>query len=270
MSNRVSRTDATADLIRLLDHADEHPGAADLRTASFDLLRLQKDSVAVDVGCGSGRAAAEMASRAARVLAFDADEHMVQVARERWPDLDVRRGYSEDLPLTDGSVTAYRADKVLHEMARPERAISEARRVLAPGGRIVLIGQDWDGILIDADDPAVARAIVHARADLVKSPRAARQFRNLMLDAGFAEVEVEGRLGTFTDETMLAMVLGMARAAADAGGVGQDEAARFVQDQRGRARTGRFFVAMPLLIGSATRPSDHDSVRGGVQCGSRG
>ncbi|MFF1345685.1 methyltransferase domain-containing protein [Streptomyces sp. NPDC058322] len=36
----------------------------------------------------------------------------------------------------------YRADKVIHELAEPERALAEARRVLRPGGRIVLLGQD--------------------------------------------------------------------------------------------------------------------------------
>ncbi|MEU8149944.1 hypothetical protein [Nonomuraea sp. NPDC048901] len=57
----------------------------------------------------------------------------------------------------------------------------------APGGRIVLIGQDWDTLVIDSDDPALTRTIVHARADQVTSPRAARSYRNLLLDAGFED-----------------------------------------------------------------------------------
>ena len=58
-----------------------------------------------------------------------------------------------------------------HVLDDPARAAGEARRVLAPGGRIVLIGQDWDTFVIDADDAALTRTIVHARADLVPTPR---------------------------------------------------------------------------------------------------
>jgi hypothetical protein len=57
--------------------------------------------------------------------------------------------------------------------------VAEARRVLCPGGRIVLVGQDWDTIMVDSDDAALTRTIVHARADILSTPRAGRQYRNL-------------------------------------------------------------------------------------------
>ncbi|MFG2217909.1 methyltransferase domain-containing protein [Streptomyces sp. NPDC048685] len=49
----------------------------------------------------------------------------------------------------------YRADKVIHELAEPKRALAEARRVLRPGGRIVLLGQDRYTIIVDSADPAL-------------------------------------------------------------------------------------------------------------------
>ncbi|MFE1933404.1 hypothetical protein ACFW95_24200 [Streptomyces sp. NPDC059474] len=52
-------------------------------------------------------------------------------------------------------------------------ALAEARRVLVPGGRVVLVGQDWEALVVDADDAALTRTIVHARAGLVPAPRAA-------------------------------------------------------------------------------------------------
>ena len=71
------------------------------------------------------------------------------------------------LPFADATVDGYRADKVFHELSEPARALDEALRILAPGGRIVLVGQDWDTYVIDSDDPALTRAVVSARADLV-------------------------------------------------------------------------------------------------------
>ncbi|MFG1708682.1 methyltransferase domain-containing protein [Nonomuraea sp. M3C6] len=45
-----------------------------------------------------------------------------------------RVGDAYDLPLEDGTVAGYRADKVFHDLPDTEKARAEARRVLVPGG----------------------------------------------------------------------------------------------------------------------------------------
>ncbi|WP_051572687.1 methyltransferase domain-containing protein [Streptomyces sp. PRh5] len=140
----------------------------------------------VDVGCGAGRAVAELAGRGARVTGVDADERMVAVARERWPGADTRVADVGRLPFGDATVHGYRADKVLHELPDPAEALAEARRVLAPGGRVALVGQDGEALVVDADDTTLTSTIVRARASLIPSPRAARGQRGLLLDAGLA------------------------------------------------------------------------------------
>ncbi|MDW6056989.1 methyltransferase domain-containing protein [Streptomyces sp. FXJ1.4098] len=120
----------------------------------------------VDVGCGAGRAVAELAEQGVKAVGVDPSERMIAVARGRWPEGDYRIAGAYELPLPDASVDGYRADKVFHELSEPEQALAEARRVLVPGGRIVLVGQDWDTFVIDSADPALTRTIVHARADL--------------------------------------------------------------------------------------------------------
>ncbi|MBA2812791.1 methyltransferase domain-containing protein [Streptomyces sp. KM273126] len=102
----------------------------------------------------------------------------------------------------DASVDGYRADKAFHELARPERALTEARRSLVPGGRILLVGHDWDTVVIDSADPALARTVLHARADLVAIARAARRNRNLLLNTGFGAAAIEVHTGVFTGSTM--------------------------------------------------------------------
>lgn len=47
----------------------------------------------------------------------------------------------------------YRAETVFHVLQEPERAVAEARRILCPGGRIVLAGRDRDAIMIDSGGP---------------------------------------------------------------------------------------------------------------------
>jgi SAM-dependent methyltransferase len=247
-------SDHRESLLRMMDAADALPGAAALRTRSYELLDLPAGASVVDVGCGAGRAVAELAERDARAIGVDLSERMLAAARHRWPEADFRLGDACDLPIGNGAVAGYRADKVFHDLPDADKALAEATRVLAPGGRIVLLGQDWDAFLIDSDDPPLTRAIVHARADRTANPRAARRYRNLLLEAGFEEVAVEIHTGVFTDATMLPMLTGIAEAARAGGAITADQEAAWAAEQTERARTGRMFLALPIFVAAARRP----------------
>jgi ubiquinone/menaquinone biosynthesis C-methylase UbiE len=240
-------------LIRVLDAADAMPGAARLRERSYELLNLTPGATVVDVGCGTGRAVAELTERGAHAVGLDLDPAMLAAARTRFRDIDVREADAADLPLPDGQAHGYRADKVYHVLPDPYAALAEARRVLAAGGRIVLLGQDWDILVIDSDQPELTRRIVRARADTIPHPRIARAYRNLLLDAGFQDVHMEVHTVVFTDSTMLPILTGHATAARETGAINGDQADNWVSEQTHRARTGRLLVAIPMFLACATR-----------------
>jgi ubiquinone/menaquinone biosynthesis C-methylase UbiE len=223
-------------LLTILDAVDEFPVAVDLRERSY---RGLGDTV-VDVGCGSGRAVGELAGRGVRAVGVDVDPEMIQIARGRWPDAEFHVGDATALPLGDGSVTGYRADKVLHVLPEPAEAVVEARRVLRPGGRAVLVGQDWDTMVIDSDDPVRTRALVHARADGMASPWVARRYRNLLLDNGFTDVTVEVHTLVFTGPMFLPMLATY--------GDGD-----WLAEQTDRAARDRLFAAIPMFLVTGTR-----------------
>jgi ubiquinone/menaquinone biosynthesis C-methylase UbiE len=243
----------TGTLIRLLDAAETMPDAVRLRARSYELLRLPPDATVVDVGCGAARAVAELAEHAAHAIGVDLDPAMLAAAHDRFPDIDVRAADATDLPLGDGQAHGYRAEKVYHVLPDPHAALAEARRVLVPGGRIALLGQDWDTLVIDSDHAELTRRIVHARADTVPHPRIARAYRNLLLDAGFHDVDVEVHTAIFTDAAMLPMFNGHATAAHQTGAISGDEAESWVSEQTRRARDGRLLIAMPMFLATATR-----------------
>jgi ubiquinone/menaquinone biosynthesis C-methylase UbiE len=193
----------------------------------------------VDGVPGTYSAVGELAARGVRAIGIDLNPAMIEAAVERWPKGEFRVADATALPLDDGSVTGYRAGKVLHALAEPERAVVEARRVLASNGRAVLVGQDWDTFVIDSDDPELVRTLVHARADGVPNPRVARRYRNLLLDNGFTNVTVEVDTIVWTDATVLPVL-------ADFGGT-------WLDDQAARARNDRLFVAIPIVLASGTR-----------------
>ncbi|MEU0742254.1 methyltransferase domain-containing protein [Streptomyces sp. NPDC006134] len=235
-----------------LDAADRLPGARELRTLSYDLLG--DAASVVDVGCGAGRAVAELTERGVAAVGVDRDERMVALARSRWPHARFRVGDACRLPLPDRAAGGYRADKVFHELADPARALAEARRVLVPGGRAVLVGQDWDTLVIDSDDPALTRALVHARAGTVTAPRAARAQRALLLDAGFRDVTVDVRTLVLTGPGALPMLASLARAAAAAGAAGRERADGWLAEQHARAAADRLLVAVPMFVTAGTAP----------------
>ncbi|NEW77634.1 methyltransferase domain-containing protein [Streptomyces rhizosphaericus] len=251
-SERDVREGATDTLIARLDRVERSPEAERLRARTYELLAIEPGARVVDVGCGAGRAVAELAGRGARVTGVDADERMVAVARERWPGADIRVADVGRLPFGDATVHGYRADKVLHELPDPAGALAEARRVLAPGGRVVLVGQDWEALVVDADDAALTSTIVRARASLVPSPRAARGQRGLLLDAGLGDVTTEAHTTVLTGPETLPLLTGLAEAACAAGAITRDQAGAWCAEQRERARADRLLLAVPLFLTAGT------------------
>jgi ubiquinone/menaquinone biosynthesis C-methylase UbiE len=241
-------------LVPQLDAIDDSPGAAALRARSYELLRAVGAALVIDVGCGTGRAVAELADQGVRVMGIDVNDQMIALARERWPHGEFRVGDAYALPLGNGEAAGYRADKVIHALADPGRALAEARRVLISGGRIVLCGQDWDTLVIDSSDPELTRTIVRKRGEQVPSPRAARQYRNLLLDTGFRDVTVEAHTGVFTDGSFLPALTRLAEVCCEHGAIARAQADAWIAEQQERARADRLFAAVPFFLAAATSP----------------
>jgi ubiquinone/menaquinone biosynthesis C-methylase UbiE len=90
----------------------------------------------LDVGSGTGRFAAALSQRA-KVWGVDQSAQMVEVARERAPDVRFKEATAYALPFKDGWFERVTMWLVVHLLDRP-RAYEEIRRVLGRGGRIAV------------------------------------------------------------------------------------------------------------------------------------
>ncbi|KAB0671545.1 metalloregulator ArsR/SmtB family transcription factor [Oryzomonas sagensis] len=101
------------------------------------------DGTVLEIGTGTGGLLTELAARAARVIGVDHSPAMLEEARRRLAHdgaggIELRLGEMTHLPLSDASVGCVVANMVLHHAANPAAVLAEIRRVLAPGGVLVL------------------------------------------------------------------------------------------------------------------------------------
>lgn len=130
-----------------------HAGDYDRRwkryiTASVDKtlaeLQLEPGARLLDVGCGTGVLLEQLVLQQpeARLYGGDLSSAMLSVARERLgPSAGLVQAAGESLPVADATIDVLVSSSVFHFVRGPGKALSEARRVLRPGGRLVLT--DW-------------------------------------------------------------------------------------------------------------------------------
>lgn len=94
----------------------------------------------LDAGCGSGPLTAALRDRGALVTGFDGSPAMVELARQRLgEDVPLRvADLAEPLPFADDSFDVVVASLVLHYLQDWSGPLTEIRRVLTPGGRLIL------------------------------------------------------------------------------------------------------------------------------------
>ena len=106
------------------------------------LSLLPGGSTVADLGCGTASLAAELAPYVRQVVAVDNSPEMLDAAAVRVAGLDnvdLRDGELADLPLPDASCDAALCVLVLTYLDDPAAALTEAARVLKPGGRLVVV-----------------------------------------------------------------------------------------------------------------------------------
>ena len=106
------------------------------------LALLPSDYVVADLGCGTAHLAAELAPRVAKVIGVDNSAAMLKAARKRTseiPNLDLRQGDLESLPIDAATCDAAMLILVLTYAPAPATVLSEAARILKPGGKVVIV-----------------------------------------------------------------------------------------------------------------------------------
>jgi ArsR family transcriptional regulator len=147
------------------------------------LALVDPDWTVGDLGCGTGSVIEALAPYVRRVVGVDAAAGMLDAGRRRlsgWPNVQLRQGDLEALPLGSGELDAAMLVLVLHHVAEPERVLAEAGRVVRA-----------DGVLMVVDMLPHDREEYRSQMGHVWMGFSHEQLRRLVEGAGFTRVVVQ-------------------------------------------------------------------------------
>ena len=140
-----TRSDLASSFGAVADQYDRvRPGYPD---AAVDWMLPAGSRRVVDLGAGTGKLTRLLAARGLAVTAVEPDAGMRRVLAESAPDVDVRAGSGEAIPVGDGEEDAVLVAQAWHWMDAGEAA-REAARVLRAGGRLGIV---WNVMDTDVD-----------------------------------------------------------------------------------------------------------------------
>jgi arsenite methyltransferase len=179
-SRRLVRSYTTADVV-------------EQRRLTIEALALQPGEDVLDIGAGPGFLACEMAAvvgASGSVQGVDPSESMLAIAAERErargaAPVEFRAGDALALPFGDDSFDAAVATQVYEYVDDMPAALAEARRVLRPGGRLLVLDTDWDSIVWRSSDRERMRRMLAAWDEHLVDPHLPARLSGLLADAGF-------------------------------------------------------------------------------------
>lgn len=169
----------------------QNPDIVEQRRVTLERLALKAGDHVLDIGCGPGLLAMDMAERvgpSGHVLGIDPSADMRVIAENRctgtaW--ITIQDGDAIDLPCGDGSMDVVIATQVYEFVPDIEKALSEAHRVLKPGGKLAIIDTDWDSTVVRTEDPDRMRAVLESQKDHFVHRDLPGRLAGLLRRAGF-------------------------------------------------------------------------------------
>jgi SAM-dependent methyltransferase len=169
-----------------------------------DAAQIQPGERVLDVACGTGILAREVASRigsAGRVVGVDPSPGMVAVAKQLAPAIEWREAVAESLPFPDQSFDAVVSQFGLMFFTDRRQALREMLRVLTPGGRLaVAVWDSLDNIPAYASEVALLERMAGRQAaDALRAPFVLgdrKDLATLFSEAGAVSAQVTTHRGT--------------------------------------------------------------------------
>ncbi len=150
---------------------DENENVYRSELLAIEALLPEKEGTWVEIGVGSGR----FASKLGIDIGIEPAEGIAELARKR--GVNVINGRAEEIPLPDESAAAAFLITSLCFIADMDRAFSETKRILVPGGVVIVAFVPRDSrlgeVYVESDDPFIRHAVLRTRKEVLAGLEAA-------------------------------------------------------------------------------------------------
>ena len=158
------------------------------------LATLNEGETVLDLGSGGGidvLLSAKRVGPTGKVYGLDMTDEMLALANEnkqraRADNVEFLKGDIEQIPLPDASVDVIISNCVINLAADKTKVLSEAFRVLRPGGRFAV-----SDVVVRGDVPAAVRTSMELWLGCVAGALEEQEFKSMLRNAGFAKPSVE-------------------------------------------------------------------------------
>jgi ubiquinone/menaquinone biosynthesis C-methylase UbiE len=253
----MSQLEFNEELAREMEVIYRQPDILRRRALVHEALAAQPGDRVLDAGCGPGFYVAEVLGRVGpdgSVVGVDASEPMLALSAKRCeghPNVEFHQGDVTALPVGDAEFDRALSVQVLEYVADIPAALAELKRVLKPGGRLLIWDVDWATVSWHSEDPARMERFLRAWDEHLTHPALPRTLSASLRDAGFEDVEMQGH--TFATDDVSEETYAGALVPMMAGFVGTDEAQAWMDEQRELHARGRSYFACIQFCFTATR-----------------
>jgi ubiquinone/menaquinone biosynthesis C-methylase UbiE len=209
----------------------------------------------LEIGCGNGATTKLIMQHLAPVqlVGIDPSPVFLDMAHERFagePRVSFALGDAVASGQADSRFDLVIAHTVYSHLVDPEGALAEARRVLRPGGQLVIFDGDFATLTVAlCDGDPLQSAVGAVLRHMVHTPYLMRRLPALVTAAGFSvqSLEPHGYVQTTSPDFLLTLLSRGANAAAHAGEIGQGLVDGFDKEARRRVANGTFYGAILFL-----------------------
>jgi ubiquinone/menaquinone biosynthesis C-methylase UbiE len=255
--------DHTADpnfFLHFLDEVNKLPGIIGWKSVIIDGLRLRPGTQVLDIGCGMGADAFDLAARVGPdglVTGVDFSETLIAEATRRAAARKVPAvfevGDAQALRFPDATFDAVRTERMLMHVPNAKQALSEMARVLRPGGRMAVHDFDWESQFCDSPYKETTRKIANSFCDGLKNGWIGRQLPRLFREVGMTDISISFRTVTPTYDFLQLLLGGHVARAVSAGALSNSEANQWWTHLAQANDEGTYLYGLTAFIVSGTK-----------------
>lgn len=234
-----------------------------LKIHSYTPFNTIKEGVVVDLGCGTGMDAINLANMLGHnvlVVGLDHDKALIEHAKTssvEVKNVDFVQGEVNQLSFTDNSIAGIRMERVIQHLPEAPKMFAEVHRVLREGQPLVIVETIWNSLTFYSKHVGIEAKICHyLTEEKVNNGWAGNKLTSDLLTQGFKQVQLqtfcmvarskeEANRYLFLDKILLEMV--------EKGKLSTAEMEEFQNTLDQADEAGCFLVSMNLVIAEAKK-----------------